>query len=500
MNKRYGALVIIALLLSGIVTFGMVKTPRLGDEKELDEVVEKYINTYRIPGIEVAVAKGDQIIYSKGFGTTPEGTEVTADTPMYIGSVSKSFTALAILQLVENDKIDLDSPVTDYLPWFKVKGYDASRPITIRHLLTQTSGLSEETYFPNLPVNTSIEEAVRNLEEAELVAEPGKEFNYFNPNYQVLGLIIEQVSGNSYDEYIKNYILDPLSMKNTYLKKDEIEKKVTKGYSSFFGIPFTKEEPFRPYGLPEGYIVSTANDMIMFLQAHSNPKSDLHQKILSQDGFKQLQTPDSAGKSNYSMGWQRVKSSKGYTVIYNGGDLDTYHSDVMIVPEKGYSIVIMINQNSFINQSVVYDSLRKAIIDFVVGNEERQVMPEVHKYLIIAGIGIAAVIVYKLYSIIFIGKWARNNKNKTRIILSIIKDCCIPVILLVIIPKLLSVLIERRVNLGEAFNMQPDVTISIIIISILFGIKAIAKIAIIVRTLMLDTNHKIIILGGNTHE
>ena len=90
MNKRYGALVIIALLLTGIVTFGMVKTPRLGDEKELDEVVEKYINTYRIPGIEVAVAKGDQIIYSKGFGTTPEGTEVTADTPMYIGSVSKS--------------------------------------------------------------------------------------------------------------------------------------------------------------------------------------------------------------------------------------------------------------------------------------------------------------------------------------------------------------------------------------------------------------------------
>lgn len=489
MKKRYGALLIIPLLI--IVIFSVIKTPSLGEEKELDEVIEKYIKTYKIPGIEVAVAKGDKIIFSRGFGTTPEGTEVTADTPMYIGSVSKSFTSLAVLQLAENGKIDLDSPVIEYLPWFKVKGFGASR-ITVRHLLNHTSGLAEETYFPELPVNTSLEAAVRELAEAEIVEEPGKEFNYFNPNYQVLGLIIEKVSGISYDEYVKKHILEPLSMKNTYLNKEEIEKKVTKGYGSFFGFPFTKKEPFRPYGLPEGYIVSTANDMILFLQAHSNLDTDLNQKILSQDGFKLLQTPDSGGKSNYAMGWQRIKSSKGYTVIYNGGDLDTYHSDIMIIPEKGYGIVIMANQNSFINQSVVYDSLRKAVIDFVLGNEERQIMPEIHKHLIIAGICIAAVIAYQLYLLLLIGKWAQKSKHRRRtgIILSVFKDCCIPVILLIVIPKILSVLLERRVNLREAFNMQPDVTISIVIISILSCIKAIAKIAVIARTIMFAERQK----------
>lgn len=444
----------------------------------------------------MAVAKGDKIIYSKGFGTTPEGTEVTADTPMYIGSVSKSFTALAVMQLVENGKIDLESPVIDYLPWFKVKGFDASR-IKVRHLLNHTSGLSEETYFPVLPLNTSLEEAVRNLAEAELVEEPGKEFNYFNPNYQVLGVIIEKVSGISYDEYVKKHILEPLSMKNTYLNKEEIEKKVTKGYSSFFGFPFIKKEPFRPYGLPEGYIVSTANDMILFLQAHSN--LDSNQKILSQDCFNQLQTPDSEVKSNYAMGWQKVKSSKGYTVIYNGGDLDTYHSDVMIIPEKGYSIVIMTNQNSFINQSVVYDSLRKAVIDFVLGNEERQAMPEIHKYLIIAGICTVIFIGYQLYLLVFIGRWAQKSKHKKKIciILLVFKDCCIPVILLIVIPKLLSVLLERRVNLREAFNMQPDVTTGIIIISVLFCIKAVAKIVVITRTMMFAERQDTIQRGGN---
>jgi len=357
MKKSYRLILIIILLAIIFIYISVVKTPNLGGEKNLDEVIEKYITTYRIPGLEVAVAKGDEIIYSKGFGTTPEGTEVTADTPMYIGSVSKSFTALAILQLVENGKINLDSPVIDYLPWFKVKGFDSYQQITVRHLLNHTSGLSEGTYFPELPVDTSLEDAVKKLADAELVEEPGKVFNYFNPNYQVLGLIIEKVSGISYGEYIKKHILEPLSMKNTFLSKEEIEKNVAKGYSSFFGFPFIKEEPFRTYGLPEGYIVSTANDMILFLLVHSNPQSNLHPSILSLDGFKQLQTPNSEGKSNYAMGWQKIKSSKGYTVIYNGGDLDTYHSDVMIIPEKGYSIVIMINQNSFLNQLIVYDHL-----------------------------------------------------------------------------------------------------------------------------------------------
>ncbi|NLL06042.1 MAG: beta-lactamase family protein [Clostridiaceae bacterium] len=483
MKKRFSTFLIITLLITILISISIIKTPSLGGEKNLSEVIEKYITTYRIPGVEVAVAKDDKIIYSKGFGNTPEGTQVTADTPMYIGSVSKSFTALAILQLVERDKINLDSPVVDYLPWFKVKGFNNSKHITVRHLLNHTSGLSEETYFKELPVNTSLEAAVENLAEAELVEEPGKVFNYFNPNYQVLGLIIEKVAEISYDEYVKKHILEPLSMKNTYLTKEEIEKKVTKGFSSFFTFPFIKSEPFRPYGLPEGYIVSTAKDMILFLQAHSNLQSDLGQLILSKDGFKQLQTPDSAVKSNYAMGWQRIKSSKGYTVVYNGGDLDTYHSDVMIIPEKGYSIVIMINQNSFINQLVVYDSLRKAVIDFVLGNEEQQDMPAIHKYLIIAGIAIVAIIVYQLCSIICIVKRAQicRYRKKTKIILSIFNDCLLPVILLIVVPKLVSVQLERGVTLREAFNMQPDMTVSIIIISILFCIKAITKIVFMVR-------------------
>lgn len=464
-----------------IIFINMSTLPSLGGEKSIDDIVEKYMTTYRIPGVEVAVAKDSKIIYSKGFGKTSEGTEVTADTPMYIGSVSKSFTALAVMQLVEKDKINLDSPVIYYLPWFKVKDDNTTRMITVRHLLNQTSGLSESTYFPDLPDNITLEAAVKNLAKAEPIAEPGETFNYFNSNYLVLGLIIEKVSGSSYGEYIKKNIAEPLSMNSTLLSKEEIEEKVAKGYSSLFGFPVIRKEPFKTYGLPEGNIVSTANDMIKFLLAHSDVQSSFNATILTKEGFRQLQRPNCDIGSDYAMGWQVTRSKNGYEVIYNSGDLDTYHSDVIIIPEKGYRIVLMINQNSYLYSTVVSNSLKNAIANHVLGNSKSQSMPVLIKYLESAGIAVLAIIAYQVLSLLCLVKQKLIVKsgNKFRIFVSILKDCLIPIILLIVLPKFASVFLNRGVNLRESFNMQPDVTLSFIIISILCCIKVIVKIVIV---------------------
>jgi len=110
-------------------------------------------------------------------------------------------------------------------------------------------------------------------------------------------------------------------------------------------------------------------------------------------------------------------------------------------------------------------------------------MPLLHGYLIIAGVGIFAIIVYQLHSLIYIGKWAQKSKfrKRTGIILSIFKDCLVPVILLIILPKIVSVLINRGVNIREALNMQPDVAISIIIVSMVFCAKVITKIIVTIK-------------------
>jgi CubicO group peptidase (beta-lactamase class C family) len=116
--------------------------------------------------VALAVTHGDQIVLIKGYGTAGGGRPMTPDTPMYIGSSSKSFTALAIMQLVEQGKIDLDAPVQTYLPWFRVADEAASAAITVRHLLTHTSGLSEFGYLESLPDDASIEAGVRDLQRA----------------------------------------------------------------------------------------------------------------------------------------------------------------------------------------------------------------------------------------------------------------------------------------------------------------------------------------------
>lgn len=354
--KRNTQLRLLAFLL--IFIFYVNEIIAFNTEEELDEFVYRYMLVYKIPGIELAIAKDDEIIYSKGFGKTPEGLEVTADTPMYIASVSKNFTALAIMQLAEKGEINLEDVVVDYLPWFKVNHEEISKKIKIKDLLNHRSGLSEKSYYKHLPPDSSLVFAVKDLSKAKPVAEPGTVFNYFNPNYQILGLIIEEVSGQSYSEYVKSNILEPLSMNHTFLDKENIESSVSKGYSSFFGFAVKKKEAFLSYALPEGYIVSTANDMMKYLMA-LNYSSNSDYELLSKESLKKIFAPDLMGDSNYSMGWNIAHSTKGYTVIHSSGDLNTYHCHILMIPEKGYSVVFMANQNNYIYSTEIYSSFSK---------------------------------------------------------------------------------------------------------------------------------------------
>ena len=190
------------------------------DLPNIDSYITTTIQRNNIPGLALAITQGDQITFSKGYGTAGNGRIVTPDTPFYIGSQSKSFTALAIMQLVEQGKLDLDAPVQTYLPWFRVADPQASQKITIRHLLQHTSGLSEAGYVSNFPPDTDLETLVRDLSRAKIGAPVGTKMQYFNPGYDTLGLIIETVSGQSYGDFINEHIFAPLKMTNSFTDPD----------------------------------------------------------------------------------------------------------------------------------------------------------------------------------------------------------------------------------------------------------------------------------------
>jgi CubicO group peptidase (beta-lactamase class C family) len=187
------------------------------DLEKLDAYIEANMRQNRIPGMALAITQGERILYLQGYGSSFSNQAVTPKTPFYIGSVSKSFTALAVLQLVEQGLIELDAPIQAYIPWFQVANESYSSAITARHLLNQTSGMSRSDYNRDLlPADATIEEAVRNLKVIQPSQPPGENLHYFNANYTILGYLVEEVSGLGYGEYLQERIFKPLDMERSF--------------------------------------------------------------------------------------------------------------------------------------------------------------------------------------------------------------------------------------------------------------------------------------------
>ena len=264
------------------------------DTVALDAYITAQMSKHGVKGISLAVTSGTEILHLKGYGTAGKGCPMTPQTPMYIGSQSKSFTALAIAQLIEQGKINPNDPVQEYIPWFKVANEEASQKITVNHLLHHTSGLSEAGFTVVLPDDATNEEAVRALAGATLTEPVGRKFQYFNVGYDVLAVVVQNVSGIPYEEYLQKDILDPLKMAHTYT--DPVLARangLSQGYSRFFGFTVPQNQPHRVFEVSAGYIISTAEDMAHYAIAMNNNGLYEGQQLLSAEGMHRILYPGS---------------------------------------------------------------------------------------------------------------------------------------------------------------------------------------------------------------
>ena len=305
----------------------------------------------RIPGLALGIVQGDQIVHLKGFGIAdPSGRAVTVQTPFIIGSLSKSFTALAIMQLVEAGKVELDAPVQRYLPWFRVADETASAQITVRHLLYQTSGLSTKTgrsFQGSGDISDSaLEQTVRKLSDVELAGAVGAVHQYSTVNYSVLGLIVQTVSGQSYETYIQEHIFDLLGMQNSFTSQTEAQPQgLASGYHYAFGMPMAVDLPYNRGLLPAGYLISSAEDMSHYLIAQLNDGNYEDATLLSQAGMIETHNPAvPTGVPNtfYGMGWF-VGTINGIPAIHHQGETFNFHANMILLPESQTGIVVLIN-------------------------------------------------------------------------------------------------------------------------------------------------------------
>ncbi len=320
------------------------------------DAIDAYINTkmeeLRIPGAALVIVQGDQIVHLQGFGVADSsGRPVTPQTPFFTGSTGKSITALALMQLVEAGKIQLDAPVQTYLPWFRVADLHASQIITVRQLLNMTSGIPRSIGQEQLAItdlsDSAIENNVRALAEVELIAPPGERFEYSNANYVTLGMIIQAVTGQSYEAYIKEHIFQPLDMQNSFVSKTEAQQAgLAVGFQKWLGIPVASPNlPFSRGSLPAGYLTMSAEDFGHYLIAQLNHGSYQGVTLLSPAGMDVMYQPPvtTAGVgSAYGMGWE-VQHFQEVQVLAHDGAVPGYTTAMFLVPEKNLALAMVMN-------------------------------------------------------------------------------------------------------------------------------------------------------------
>lgn len=314
------------------------------------------MSKHGLPGVELAVIENGQVVYLKAYGVDGKGHPLSPRTPMFIGSQSKSFTALAIAQLAEAGKLDLDAPVQTYIPWFRVADEAASSQITIDHLLHHTSGLSDAGYGVLLSNSATPEQAVRSLAQARLTAPVGAKHQYFNMGYSVLSYIIEQTSGQSYAAYVREHILIPLGMTNTTADPSAIPG-MSPGYTRLFGFPIPMSESYPAYGVGEGWIVSSAEDMARYALAFQSGGAGL----VSPAMYQRILSP---GTGNYGMGWYIYD---GGAKIVHGGANQTFRTEVNLYPQRNLAFVLLINQGYQVDHFISASQLTNSVEAVVLG-------------------------------------------------------------------------------------------------------------------------------------
>jgi CubicO group peptidase (beta-lactamase class C family) len=353
--RRAAAWTTVAVLLTVGGAVGLVVNTRTGtgtdgaatrEETALD-FIEEQLRAQGTPGAAFAVLRDGKVVASETLG---EG--VTTSSRFLIGSLSKPFTAVALMQLVEHGKVDLDAPVTDYIPWFATADDDAV--ITVRHLLNQTSGLP--TWAGQVDLDkpqTTLEQRVRAVSEVQPVHQPGEVHEYCNKNFATLGLIVERVSGMPYADYLQRHVLNPLGMDHTFTDLDRArDTGMVEGSSVWFGAHVPTTLPSFPGALSDGYVVSTVDDLARFAQAQV-PGNNSGRKVVSEESLDMMRAappgvaPDEFYDAKYGLGW-RVATVNGQPVTFHEGELPSYRADFGVLPEQGSGLVILTAHNTML--------------------------------------------------------------------------------------------------------------------------------------------------------
>ncbi|MBW8687214.1 cyclic peptide export ABC transporter [Chitinophaga rhizophila] len=334
--------------------------------KKLDHKITQLMDEGKIPGVSLIVVSGNQqMIRHYGYADLENERPVTDSTLFEIGSCTKAFTALAVQQLISEGKIQPDAPVQRYIPWFNAVHNRKPAVITVRHLLHHTSGIPWRTIasIPESAADDALENTVRQVVGIKLDNPPGKKFLYATINYDVLALIVQQVSGQSFESYLQQQVIDRLNLANTSVGKPVDSARMAVGYKIGFWTPRAYQAPVFRGNYAAGYVITDARDFATWMKFQlgylKTPLYDqavvTHQRdetVLPHDMYDYVYDR----LSSYAMGWEVSLSGNGE--VYHGGLNPNYTAYMAMRAKQKYGVAVLANSNSTFTPLIGYEVMK----------------------------------------------------------------------------------------------------------------------------------------------
>lgn len=321
---------------------------------QLRELVEREWRASGVPGLAVAIIEGDEIAYAEGLGVTSVedgGVPVTPETLFRIGSITKPLTGTAIMRLVEVGELDLDSPVRDYLPWLRLSGPAATDVVTLRMLMTHTSGLPIDDHPFGRHDPEALEAFVRDqIPCLPLVAPPGKTYSYSNPALSVVGCVAEAATGKHYGEAMHELVFDPLGMTRTTFDSlvamtYPLAQDHRKGPDGDLHVmhQFADNAAFHP----AGYAMSTVLDLANFAIMQMDHGRFRGQQILSPASVDEMHRVHTSvppwTTTGYGLTFFIDEAYRGVRLVMHNGGMLGFGGSLHLVPEKRVGVVTLFN-------------------------------------------------------------------------------------------------------------------------------------------------------------
>ncbi len=335
-----------SLVLNGCGRPTTVRQPLPRELRQPDQIIDWNLERLikkGFPGVAVIVSQNGQIVYQKGFGYSDveHSIPITAETNFRIGSITKQFTAAAILKLQENGKLSLDDKLSKFIP-----DYPRGDEVTIHHLLTHTSGIPSYTSKPDFRKTLTFQidplKLIDSLKNDTFVFDPGELHIYSNSGYFLLGYIVEKISGKSLQDYLKETFFDPLDMKDTgiYHRNLKLDHEAA-GYSYIHGHVRKAIDWDMSRAGGAGALYSTIIDLNKWNEALFNGK------VLKESILKAALTPvvlNDGSTVHYGYGLY-IDEICGMKLIHHGGDLDGFTSYLMRIPQENFNVAVLANCN-----------------------------------------------------------------------------------------------------------------------------------------------------------